>query len=393
MAGIRDYKPDKNKISRFLTLALDSDKINKNVIGAWRRVIGGKKGLALNLYKELLHSKRGEFTEELSEKLNEPIHNIRRALNDLKIIGLIEKLPRKKQHRVISDFWRIEKRVDGLLRLIPLDEDKPSLEGKEEFWFKKYEALSSLFTKYTGYTWILKKHIDWKIQKDGLMDYNEKRNYLKLSNITPPINYITLFSKSDNYNLQILDQNRKSLEISTEIYEHQNKKLNIVNALIPHDNFKNIFQKLHVGESYFIEITDQKRLYACPKTKKTYMACFLYQINLENIDTLEINYQIHKNIHPISCGIWYDNHKELEVNLRSEKSGQQENINFKVSNEKNYVNFNWKGSYLLNKAHVLKLLFEFEPEFESDLKSWIKMYSAVDCPFCHKIPFETIGRI
>ncbi len=392
MAEIREYKPYENKISRFLTLALDFNKISKNVIGAWRRVIGGKKGLALNLYKELLHSKKGEFTEELSEKLNEPIHNIRRALNDLKNIGLIEKIKRKR-YRVISDFWRIKEKIDGLLRLLPLDEDKPSLEGKKEFWFKKYEELSSFFTNYTGYTWILKKSVDWKIQKDGLMDYNEKRNYLKLSNITPPINYITLFSKSDKYNLQILDQNRQPFEIQPEIYEHQNKKLNIVNALVPHDTFKNIFQKLHIGESYIIEIADQKRLYSCPKTKKTYMACFFYQINLENIDTLELNYQIHKNIHPISCGIWYDNHKELEINLSFEKTEQQKNIHFEVKNEKNYVNFNWKGNYLLNKAQVLKLLFEFEPEFESDLKSWIKMYSAVDCPFCHKIPFETIGRI
>ena len=151
---------------------------------------------------------------------------------------------------------------------------------------------------------------------------------------TPPINYITLFSKSDKYNLQILDQNQKPFEIRPEIYEHQNKKLNIVNALVPHDIFKNIFQKLHVGESYFVEIADQKRIYACPMTKRTHMSCFVYQINLENIDTLELNYHFHKNIHPISCGIWYDNHKELEVNLRTEKSAKQENINYKINNEK-----------------------------------------------------------
>lgn len=95
----------------------------------------------------------------------------------------------------------------------------------------------------------------------------------------------------------------------------------------------------------------------------------------------------------MSCGIWFDNHKEFELNLSTQNSQDLENISWKVKENKNYVNFSWKGKFLLKKAQILKFLFEFQPEYESDYKQWIKMYEAIDCPFCQKIPFETIGRI
>jgi len=392
LAEIKDFKLDNNTVLRFLTLSSNNNQLNKAFIGAWRRVTGGKKDLALKIFNLLMISRKGEFTEELSKKLDEPIHNIRRSLNDLSIIGLIEKIKRKR-NRVLSDFWRVKEKINGLLRLFPVAGANSGFFGNEEFWFNKYKEISKLFAKYTGYSWITKKNIGWKIEKNGLMKYNEERVYLKLSDVTPPVNYITLFAKSDKYDLRISGQNGKEFDITTEIYEHPNKKLNIVNALIPQDTFRNEFTKLQTGEVYNIKITDKKRLYACPKTKSTYMACFLYRINLENIDSLEIYYDIHENVSPMSCGIWFDNHKELEINLQTETSQKQENIKWKVQNKKNYLKLYWKGKFLLNKAQILKFLFEFEPKFESDSKQWIKLYQAVDCPFCQKIPFETIGLI
>ncbi len=392
MVEIKDFKEDRNIILRFLTLSSENDKLDDEMISAWRRVTGSKKNIALRLYEILLKSRKGEFTEELSQNINEPIHNVRRSLNDLKELGLIEKKKRKR-NRVISDFWSIKEKVEGLLRIISTAEIETGIRGEEEFWFDKYKELSKHFMKYTGFAWMTRKNIHWQIEKDGLMSYDENREYLKLSDITPPFNYITLFAKSDEYDLKILDSNQRPFEISTEIYEHQNKKLNIVNALLPQDTYKSDFQKLSVGEPYKILISDKKRLYACPKSNQIYMACFPYQINLENIDTLELQYKIHENINPISCGIWFDNHKEFEVNLIDGNSMERDNMKMDVKKIKNYLEFNWQGKFLLNKAQVLKFLFEFEPKFESDRKQWIKLYEAIDCPFCHKIPFDTIGRI
>ncbi|MFX1452659.1 MAG: hypothetical protein ACFFCM_17610 [Promethearchaeota archaeon] len=392
MVEIRDFKQDKKIISRFLALSPESDNITEDIIGAWRRVVGGRKSIALNLYKELLSSKKGEFTEKLSEKLNEPIHNIRRSLNDLKAIGLVEKKKRKR-NRVLSDFWRIKEKVDGLLRLIPIEEKSSSSAEEEVNWFLEYKKLAKIFTEYTGYAWILNKKIQWKIEKDGVMDYKENRKYLKLSNVTPSFNYITLYAKEDPYNLEITDQNNNDLKEEEQTYGHPNEKLEIVNAVFSKDIIRNNFIKMNIGESYNITIADRKRLYACPKTKNIHMACFLYQISIENIDTLELFYQIHKNIHPMSCGIWYDNHKEFEINLSSETSQNLENITWNIKENKNYVDFYWKGEFLMKKVRILKFLFELEPQYESDHKQWIKMYEAIDCPFCHKIPFETIGRI
>lgn len=392
LAEIKNFKQDEDTILRFLTLSLALDKSNDKIMGPWRRVLGGKKDVAFKIYIILLKSKKGEFTDDISQELGEPIHNIRRSLNDLEKIGLIEKLKRKK-NRVFSDFWRIKQRVEGLLRIIPNKELTKGSKGEEKFWFEKYEEIAKLLVNYTGYLWLLKKNVSWAIEKNGIMNYSEERKYLKLSETTPPFNYITLFSKKDDYNLQILDQNNNPFEVTTEIYEHSNKKLNIVNALVPHDTIRNEFQKINIGEHYIVKIKDKKRLYACPKSGRAYKACFLYQINLDNTDSLELNYKIHENICPINCEIFFDNHKEFEINLTTSNSQQQEIIEWEVKNSKNYLNFYWKGKFLLKKAHSLKFLFEFEPKFESDPKEWIKMYEAVDCPFCQKIPFETIGRV
>ena len=392
MAEIKDFKQDKGSILKFLTLTSDLNKISDDALGVWRRIIGGKKNLSFILYNLLLKSKKGEFTEDLSGKTKEPIHNVRRALTDLTKIGLIVRTKRKR-NRVLSDFWRIKIKVDGMLRLFSAETTKSSEMGNEEFWHEKYKEISKLFTNYTGYNWINSKEISWKIEKNGIMNYKELRKYLKLTDTSPPINYITLFAKNEEYILEMKGSDGNLFEIAKETYEHPNKKLNIVNAIIPQDIVKNQFRKLDIGETFFLEIQDNKRLYTCPKSQNIFMACFIYQINLENINTLRLTYKFHHNTSPTSCGIWFDNHKEFEINLSLENTETQKNINWETKFTKSYIEFSWKGQYLLNKAQIIKFLFQLEPKYESDQKEWIKLYKAVDCPFCYKIPFETIGRM
>jgi len=101
---------------------LVSDKTSEDdwaVWGALTGVLGSRDDLALKTYVKILEMEKKKIsTSELVTLLNMPKYTINKVCSHLEKFGLIEV---EKQYKgpITFNYWRLKKKVLGVLRLIP----------------------------------------------------------------------------------------------------------------------------------------------------------------------------------------------------------------------------------------------------------------------------------
>lgn len=364
---------------------------NKDKIEAFGKVMGWKNDTALKAYARLLENKKGFFTHDLADQLQEPLANVRRALNALEQLELINK-EKKKRKKALADFWTIKKRILYFGRSLPssyFTKDIPvDFQSKvaSENEISRYSDLFEFFTNHTQIHWLLTKDITWKIRRDGLMDYFERRKYLKLSNRAPFITYVTLFSSNDPYEVEITNEFDESLPYEPNVFTHKLKDLTIANATVSPEIIKSYYNNLRLGESYTINIQDKKRMYVCKLNKNKFSACFHYWLKLRRLDALKLSYEFSKFNGAVSCEILMDHKRKIgEINLTKSYSEIAEPFEWTVDVKKNKVVVKIEGNQLLSTGQELVLIFKLKPRYASDTKKWIELKDTKQCP-CGNIP-------
>ena len=143
---------------------VSGDLVDSGNINAFGKVMNWKNDVAIKAFALLLEIKEGAFTQDLADQLQEPIANVRRALNALEQLDLLRK-QKKKRKKARADFWTVTKRVSYFGREIPpsyfikgIPADFQS-EVSSENWETRYDDLAKLFTASTEINWILTKEI------------------------------------------------------------------------------------------------------------------------------------------------------------------------------------------------------------------------------------------
>jgi hypothetical protein len=380
-----EERPSMNQFSLLGDL-VDIEKRN-----AFGKVMNWKNDVALKAFARLLETKEGAFTHDLADQLQEPIANVRRALNALEQLNLVSK-QKKKRKKARADFWTVSKRVSYFGRTIPssyftkgIPADFQS-EVPSENWETRYGDLAKLFTASTEINWILTKEITWKIHRNGLMEYFEQRKYLKLSNRFPFVAYNTLFSLKDLYYAVITNEFNQDIPFEQNIFTHSLKDLTIFSAALSPEIVKRDYNAIRLGDHYTVNIRDKKRLYVCKLNKNEFSACFHYWLKLSQLDKLQLNYEFSKFIGVESCEIFLNKKQRIgEINLTNSNNGVAKPFKWTIDVKKNRVAIQIEGSQLLASGQELLLLFKLKPPHPSDTKNWIELKDTEICP-CGTIP-------
>ncbi len=380
-----ENKPSANQFS------LSEDIVDIGKVEAFGKVMNWKNDVALKAYARLLEAKEGAFTHDLADQLQEPIANVRRALNALEKLDLVSK-EKKKRKKARADFWTVKKRISHFVRALPASYFTKGIpvdfqsEATSENLESRYANLFEFFTTHTKIHWLLTKNITWKIRRDGLMDYFEQRKYLKMSNRAPFITYVTLFSSNDPYQVEITNEFNESLPFEPNVFTHKLKDLTIANATISPEIVKSYYSNLSIGDSYIINIHDKKRLYVCKAKKNVFSACFHYWLKLRRLDSLQLKYEFSKFNGAVSCEIIMDQKRKIDkIDLTWSNSEMVEPFEWTVDAKKNKVIVQIEGKQLLSNGQEVLLLFKLKPPFPSDTKKWIELKDTKVCP-CGNIP-------
>ncbi|MHA1268932.1 MAG: hypothetical protein ACTSPY_04025 [Candidatus Helarchaeota archaeon] len=374
----------------FPVKSLVCDNISEGKI--LKKVLFSKDNYVLKIYKLFIEHNKGFFTEEIANRLNLEIYTVRRALKLLYKVGLIKEY-KKKYKKTIADYWEAEEIIQGFFLYFPTTKLNTVIMNKSKLnndlsLIKNFKTIAEITSKIINLPWIMNKEINWKIFKDGIIKYHEKRKYIKLSDQIPSIVYKTLISANEDYLLETTDAYNKVLNTEINIFNHQMGKFKIVNAQINIKTLKKIFNDLEIGYSFKINFKDTKRLYACPSNKGKFMACFPFYIQNEKINNLKINFEISKRINLETLEIWFDHEKNTEINFQNFQNHLSKDLIIK--NMKDFLKININNNFLYNKVNIIKILFKLEPKYRSDYKKWIITNKAESCPFCNYIPLEMI---
>ena len=356
-----------------------NDSWSEEVKRAFARAVDG---IHLEVYVYLLQH-NGGFIDEVARALKKAKHNVRRSLRDLEILGLVKR-ERHKRGRIWADYWLPKKMIRGLLRCVP---------GFKSF--EKSQAvmpqLVELFSKYTGIPWLVEKEITWIVHRDGMMDYEERRSYIKLSDIPPNVIYTTIYSTYDGYAIEVLNEREEKIEANCDIFQHRLELFNIVVVEVPSEYVETEYVKSGYGERMTLIFRDSKRLYACKMpTEDAFLACFPYALKSDYVHKLKVSYLFERDINPVNCEVWIDRGKVVDIEMIEDNSGKVHVFSWSIKKEGHDTKFTLEGNYLLKEGYVLKLLFKLEPRYKSDYERWIKYRYARNCPHCGSIPLELV---
>ena len=85
---------------------------------AFNRVLSRQDDLALKVYAFLQEKGESVLARDVAMKVNSSLHAVRRALNDLLDLELVTRERMRKDNWTLN-FWRVNKNVSGILRVIP----------------------------------------------------------------------------------------------------------------------------------------------------------------------------------------------------------------------------------------------------------------------------------
>jgi len=98
-------------------------------------LISRQNDVAMRAYAVLLEQNKSISARDIAMLIDEPLTVVRRALEDLHILNIIDR-ERTVKGPITFDYWRVMKPVLGLLRLIPSEYFK---EGYPNNLIKKEE--------------------------------------------------------------------------------------------------------------------------------------------------------------------------------------------------------------------------------------------------------------
>ena len=87
---------------------------------AFNRVLSRQDDLALKVYAFLKEKGESVLARDVAMKVNSSLHAVRRALNDLLDLELVTRERMRKGNWTLN-FWRVNKNISGILRIIPLE--------------------------------------------------------------------------------------------------------------------------------------------------------------------------------------------------------------------------------------------------------------------------------
>lgn len=85
---------------------------------AFNRVLSRQDDLALKVYAFLQEKGESVLARDVAMKVNSSLHAVRRALNDLLDLELVTRERMRKDNWTLN-FWRVNKNISGILRIIP----------------------------------------------------------------------------------------------------------------------------------------------------------------------------------------------------------------------------------------------------------------------------------
>lgn len=85
---------------------------------AFNRVLSRQDDLALKVYSYLLKKGESVLAQDIATRVNSSLHSVRRALNDLLDLELVTQERMRKGNWTLG-FWRADKNISGILRVIP----------------------------------------------------------------------------------------------------------------------------------------------------------------------------------------------------------------------------------------------------------------------------------
>lgn len=85
---------------------------------AFNRVLSRQDDLALKVYAFLQEKGENVLARDVAMKVNSSLHAVRRALNDLLDLELVTRERMRKDNWTLN-FWRVNKNISGVLRIIP----------------------------------------------------------------------------------------------------------------------------------------------------------------------------------------------------------------------------------------------------------------------------------
>jgi transcription initiation factor IIE alpha subunit len=85
---------------------------------AFNRVLSRQDDLALKIYAFLQEKGENVLARDVAMKVNSSLHAVRRALNDLLDLELVTRERMRKDNWTLN-FWRVNKNISGILRVIP----------------------------------------------------------------------------------------------------------------------------------------------------------------------------------------------------------------------------------------------------------------------------------
>lgn len=85
---------------------------------AFNRVLSRQDDLALKVYAFLQEKGGNVLARDVAMKVNSSLHAVRRALNDLLDLELVTRERMRKDNWTLN-FWRVNKNISGVLRIIP----------------------------------------------------------------------------------------------------------------------------------------------------------------------------------------------------------------------------------------------------------------------------------
>jgi len=95
---------------------------------AFSRLVGRQDDVGMRAYAALLDQGKSTSTRDLATLIDEPLTVVRKALTDLYELGIIG-CERVAKGPITFDYWKVERPVLGLLRLVPKEyfgKDYPS---------------------------------------------------------------------------------------------------------------------------------------------------------------------------------------------------------------------------------------------------------------------------
>jgi hypothetical protein len=113
---IEKLHTDKDKVID--VLVIDETPEEWRLWRAFNRVLSRQDDLALKVYAFLQEKGESVLARDVAMKVNSSLHAVRRALNDLSDLELVSRERMRKDNWTLN-FWRVNKNISGILRVIP----------------------------------------------------------------------------------------------------------------------------------------------------------------------------------------------------------------------------------------------------------------------------------